>query len=403
MKNKLLSCSNSKFIIKNTIKIKIAVLVVFIQLFAIELIQAQMVENSIPSLANLNENQCPCVMPDNSVVFKIQAPKANLIQVNIGKLYAMEKDADGTWTVRTEPLDPGFHFYKLVIDGVSVIDPATKTFVGGGGISSAVDIPEKGVDFYTLKDVPHGALSSKYYYSDFTKSWRRLFVYTPPGYNENTKQKYPVVYIQHGGGEDETGWAVQGKTDIILDNLIAEGKAKQMIVVIPNGNVSAPGGMRTGGYSSAGMAAFKEEMTKNIVPFIDNNYRTIANPKNRAICGLSMGGGQSFYVGLESPEVFASVGVFSTGLFGGIRETSSFDADKEIPGLLSNSDKFNKQLDLFYISCGEQDPRIEHTKNAVSKMKESGLDVVFNSFPGQHEWQVWRKSLHDFAQRLFQQ
>ncbi|HYQ58338.1 MAG TPA: alpha/beta hydrolase-fold protein, partial [Draconibacterium sp.] len=327
-------------------------------------LKAQLVDNSIPAPTNLNQNECPCIMPDNSVVFSVHAPDAKKVQLDLRKLYDMEKDADGTWTVRTDPQVPGFHYYKLVIDGVSVADPASQTFVGGGGISSAIDVPEEGIDFYELKDVPHGALSSKYYYSDYTKSWRHLFVYTPPGYNENTKQKYPVVYIQHGGGEDETGWAIQGKTDIIVDNLIAAGKAKPMIVVIPNGNVQAPGGARFGGYSSAGMAPFKEELTKQIVPFIDAMYRTKADAKNRALCGLSMGGGQSFYVGLESLDVFASVGVFSSGLFGGIRETSSFDAEKEIPGLLSKSDDFNKKLDLFYISCGEQDPRIKHTTNA---------------------------------------
>ncbi len=207
-------------------------------------------------------------MPDLSVVFKVNAPDAQKLQISVGKTYDMEKEANGTWTVRTEPLVPGFHYYSLVIDGVAVADPASQSFYGTGKMSSAIDIPEEGIDFYTVKDVPHGATSSKYYYSDFTESWRRLFVYTPPGYNENTRQKYPVVYIQHGGGEDETGWAVQGKTDIILDNLIAEGKAKPMIVVIPNGNVRAPGGgMAAGGYSSAGMAAFKEEMTKKYCSF----------------------------------------------------------------------------------------------------------------------------------------
>jgi enterochelin esterase family protein len=208
-----------------------------------------------------------------------------------------------------------------------------------------------------------------------------------------------VVYIQHGGGEDERGWAQQGKTDIIVDNLIAEGKARPMIVVMANGNVHAG----TGGYSSEAMAAFKNEMTQNIVPFIDKNFRTIANAKNRAICGLSMGGGQSFYVGLQSLDCFGSVGIFSSGIFGGIRNPSgsTFDAEKEIPGLLTKSGEFNKNLDLFYISCGEQDPRIEFTKKAVDTMKESGLEVQFNSFPGNHEWQVWRKSLYDFASRFF--
>jgi enterochelin esterase family protein len=243
-------------------------------------------------------------------------------------------------------------------------------------------------------------MSSKYYYSKVEEGWKRLFVYTPPGYNKDIEKKYPVVYIQHGGGEDETGWVEQGKTDLILDNLIAEGKAEPMIIVVGTGNVRTGGG---GGCSSEGMAKLKQEMTQNIVPFIDANYRTLADAKNRAICGLSMGGGQSFYVGLESLDFFSSVGVFSSGLFGGIRNPSgaTFDAEKQIPGLLSRSDEFNKKLDLFYISCGEQDPRIEFTKKAVGNMKENGLDIEFNSFPGDHEWQVWRKSLHDFASRVF--
>ncbi|HPR62125.1 MAG TPA: alpha/beta hydrolase-fold protein, partial [Prolixibacteraceae bacterium] len=350
----------------------------------------QLVENSIPAPTNINQNQCPCIMPDNSVYFRVKAPNAQKIQIDLGKKYDMVKGANGVWTVRTEPVEPGFHYYFLVIDDVPVADPASQSFFGTGKMASGIDIPEEGVDFYSVKDVPHGAMSSKYYYSNVTETWRRLYVYTPPGYDKNLKTKYPVVYVQHGGGEDENGWVVQGKTDLIIDNLIAEGKAKPMIVVIANGNIRSG----IGGYSSEGMTGFKNEMIQNIVPFIDENYRTIADAKHRAICGLSMGGGQSFYAGLENTDVFASVGIFSSGIFGGIRNASgsTFDAEKEIPGLLSNSSAFNKKLDLFYISCGEGDMRIEHTKNAVAAMKEKGLDVKFNSFPGDHEWQVWRKS-----------
>lgn len=376
------------------------VLIVFLFTFSIGFAEAQLVENSVPAPTNINQNQCPCIMTDNSVVFQVKAPNAQKLQIDLGKKYDMVKDADGIWTVRTEPIVPGFHYYYyLIIDDVPVADPASQSFYGTGKMASAIDIPEKGVDFYEVKDAPHGAISSKYYFSKVTNSWRRLFVYTPPGYDVNSKVKYPVVYIQHGGGEDETGWAEQGKTDIIIDNLIAESKAQPMIVVIANGNVSTG----RGGYSSEGMAAFKKEMTQNIVPFIDENYRTLTDPKNRAICGLSMGGGQSFYIGLESLDYFGSVGIFSSGIFGGIRNPSGskFDAEKEIPGLLSKSAEFNEKLDFFYISCGEQDMRIEHTKKAVETMKQNGLEVEFNSFPGDHEWQVWRKSLHDFASRVF--
>jgi enterochelin esterase-like enzyme len=354
---------------------------------------------SVSATTNVAGAEYPKVQSDLSILFRINAPDVKKVQIDLGKLYDMTKDDQGVWNVTTEPQVPGFHYYSLVIDGVKVADPASESFYGMGRMASAIEIPEKGVDFYEIKDVPHGTISSKYYFSKVTNSWRHLFVYTPPGYNVNSKVKYPVVYIQHGGGEDERGWAEQGRTDIIIDNLIAEGKAKPMIVVIANGNVRAGGA----GYSSEAMSAFKKEMTQSIIPFIDKTYRTLTDKNNRAICGLSMGGGQSFYVGLENPDVFGSVGIFSSGIFGGIRNPSgsTFDAEKEIPGLLSMSAEFNKKLNLFYISCGEQDPRIEYTKKAVSIMKENGLEVEFNSFPGDHEWQVWRKSLHDFASRVF--
>jgi enterochelin esterase-like enzyme len=352
-----------------------------------------------PAATNVAGAEFPKILPDLCAQFRINAPDAKKVQIDLGKLYDMTKDDQGVWNVTTVPQVPGFHYYSLVIDGIKVADPASESFYGMGRMASAIEIPEKGVDFYEIKDVPHGAISSKYYFSKVTNSWRHLFVYTPPGYEANPNVKYPVIYIQHGGGEDERGWANQGKTDIILDNLIAEGKAKPMIVVIANGNVSAGGG----GYSSEAMTSFKKEMTQCIVPFIDKSFRTMDNAKNRAMCGLSMGGGQSFYVGLQSLDVFGSVGIFSSGIFGGIRNPSgsTFDAEKEIPGLLSKSSDFNKKLDLFYISCGEQDMRIEYTKKAVNTMKENGLEVEFNSFPGDHEWQVWRKSLHDFASRVF--
>ncbi len=378
---------------------KVCALVMGFAVFCINNSEAQPVEDSVAASTNINLNQCPCIMPDNSVVFRVNAPNARKIQIDLGKKYDMVKDESGVWTVRTEPIEPGFHYYFLVIDDVPVADPASQSFFGTGKMTSGIDIPEKGIDFYDIKDVPHGSMSSRIYFSKVTNSWRRLYVYTPPGYDKDINKKYPVVYLQHGGGEDETGWVNQGKTNLILDNLFAEGKAEPMIVVIANGNVRAT----MAGYTSEAMDSFKKEMTQNIVPFIDENYRTIPDRSNRALCGLSMGGGQSFYAGLENLDVFSAVGIFSSGLFGGIHTSSAnaFDAEKEMPGLLSKSNEFNKKLDLFYISCGDQDMRIDHTKKAVATMREKGLRVEFNSFPGDHEWQVWRKSFHDFASRVF--
>jgi enterochelin esterase-like enzyme len=365
-----------------------------------------------PAPSNIGQSGYPRILSDNRIVFQVRAPGASQVQINLGRNYDMKKDDSGVWTVTTAPQDAGFHYYSLVIDGVSVSDPASQSFFGTGRMSSAIEIPESGVDFYTPKAVPHGDLRSKRYFSKATGSWRRLFVYTPPGYEKGSK-KYPVLYIQHGGGEDETGWAVQGRTDIILDNLIAGGKATPMLVVIANGNVTAPGGARgraggaggagAGGYSAAGMAGFADELLNNIVPFVESNYRVKTGAKDRALAGLSMGGGQAYFVGLGHKDKFGSVGVFSTGLFGGISQTGAqpFNAEDQMPGILTDAKSFNKSLKVFYISVGEQDPRLEPTKTAVANFKSHGLKVEFASFPGGHEWQVWRKSLHDFAQRLF--
>jgi len=378
-------------------------LILFLILSGAGFIYAQSALEGVPAPTNITNGRYPRILSDNKVVFQVNAPQANKVQIDLGKLYDMIKDEKGLWSVTTEPQVPGFHYYSLVIDGVRVSDPASESFYGTGRMSSAIDIPEKGADFYTVKDVPHGDIRHKVYFSKTTGTWRSLNIYTPPGYDKSVNEKFPVLYIQHGGGEDERGWAVQGKTDIILDNLIAEGKAKPMLVVIPNGNVSRPGSS-AGGYNDDAMAAFKEELVGSIIPFIESSYRVKTGAADRAIAGLSMGGGQAFYTGLRNTDKFANVGVFSTGLFGGInrqQDAAAFDPESVIPGILSSSGTFNNKLRVFYISVGEQDPRIEPTKKLVETFRSKGLKVEFSSFPGGHEWQVWRKSLHDFAQKLF--
>jgi enterochelin esterase-like enzyme len=365
-------------------------------------LSGQVIPGAIAAQTNIRPNDCPCILPDLSVVFNVNAPDAVKVQIDLGKLYDMQKDEKGIWTVTTGKQVPGFHYYSLVIDGVKVADPASASFYGMGRMASAIDIPEEGAGFYTLQDLPHGDIRSKDYFSKTTGTWRHLNVYTPPGYDINTNISYPVLYIQHGGGEDESGWAIQGKTNIILDNLIAEGKAKPMIVVMSNGNVSKPG-VTARGYTHEAMAVFKEEIVENVIPFIESNFRVKQGAENRAIAGLSMGGGQAFYTGLRNMDVFANVGIFSTGLFGGINSPTNveFNPETAIPGILTNPQLFNKSLKVFYISVGEQDQRIEFTKKLIQTFNSKGLNVVFETFPGDHEWQVWRKSLHGFAQKLF--
>ena len=375
-------------------------------------------------LTNVNRNGCPRVLSDGSVMFRVSAPQAQLVQIDLcGTKYDMVRGDDGSWTVTTKPQVPGFHYYFLIVDGVSVADPASQSFYGCGRWSSAIEIKEAGMDDFEVHDVPRGEVNTVWYYSKVDESWRPLLVYTPAGYNEG-QQDYPVVYIQHGGGEDHRGWMEQGRTAQIMDNLIAQGKAVPMIVVSSNSNVQNRNGRSSegrqarlngrvatdegkanggfgGGYSWQGMQTFRSELIDNVIPFVEKNYRVKKDRKHRAMCGLSMGGGQSFYIGLRSPEVFANVGVFSTGMFGGIQGASNFDLEKEVPGILTDTKAFNSQFDVFFMSCGEQDPRIDYTRNIVQKMRDGGVKVRFNSYPGDHEWQVWRKSLHEFAQYLF--
>jgi len=349
---------------------------------------------------NINAKGYPHVLSDNSVEFKIRSNEdLSQMKVSLDPSCRFEKQADGTWMARTKPLVPGFHYYWFNLGGMELSDPASKSYFGCGRMTSAIDIPEAGCTFYDIKDVPHGQVGIVTYYSKVRKANATMYVYTPANYATSGK-RYPVLYIQHGGGEDETGWTLQGKTNYILDNLIAEGKAKEMIVVMSNGNITVPGAGF--GYSIEGMKGFEAELTEVIIPFVDQHFRTISDPQHRALSGLSMGGGQSFFVGLQHTELFSYIGVFSTGVFGGIRETKSFDAEAAMPGLLSQHEKYNKALKVFYISVGTDDPRLSSTQKAVADMRQAGLNITFNTFPGDHEWQVWRKSLHDFAQKLFQ-
>ena len=341
------------------------------------------------------------IHPDNSVSFTMAAPEAKSVKIVIGMdHFSMTNDGNGLWSVTTTPIEPGFHYYFLEIDGASVVNPASEAYFGFSKTTSGIDIPEEGTDYLEIKDVPHGQVRMVNYYSEVEKEWRPMCVYTPPGY-EKGKKKYPVLYIQHGGGEDQRGWVSQGKMANIMDNLIAEGKAVPMILVAANGNVR----MQTpdnNGYTADSMEPFRREMLENIIPYVDKTFRTKKGPKNRGMCGLSMGSGQTFYIGLRAPEVFGYIGMFSSGIFGGISTSSApFDIEAEMPGVYTDTNAYNSQHKLFYISCGEQDNRITYTTRVVEELKAHGVKVTFETYPGNHDWQPWRKSLHSFAQMLF--
>lgn len=359
--------------------------------------KAQSSEKYVIPQTNINRDY-PRILEDNSVIFRVRAKDASQWKVSLDKDCSFQKQDDGSWMAHTKPLVEGFHYYWFTVDGIDFSDPASRSYFGCGRMTSAIDIPERGCDFYDCKDVAHGDVRQLQYYSPVRKQNINVLVYTPAGYDKS-KESYPVLYLQHGGGEDETGWVNQGKTNYILDNLISEGKANKMIIVMTNGTFNVPG--TRFGYSIEGIKPFETELTETLIPFIEKNFRVKKDAAHRALAGLSMGGGETFFAGLQHTELFAHLGIFSTGVFGGIRESAGFDAEKALPGLISQHDKYNKALTTFYISVGTDDPRITPTTKTVETMRAQGLNIQFNTFPGDHEWQVWRKSLHDFAQRIF--
>ena len=344
-----------------------------------------------PAATNIRSASYPQVLPDNRVIFRVNAPEAQQVQIDLGRKYDMKKDDKGMWSVTTDSISRGFHYYSLVIDGVAVADPASETFYGMGRMASGIEIPYREGEFYALKDVPHGDIRIKRYFSSVTNSWRKMYIYAPPGY-DSSNDKYPVLYLMHGGGEDERGWATQGRTDLILDNLIAENKAKPMLIVMPDGNVGAGGGF------DQSLRFFEQELKQAIIPFVESNYRVAEGANNRALAGLSMGGLQTLYAGLRNTDMFAYLGVFSSGWFANNSELS----DPEYAFMKENADLINKNLKSFYITMGgEEDIAYNNCKVMMKKFDEMGIKYQYSEYAGGHTWPVWRHDIYTFAPLLF--
>ncbi|MDH7460027.1 alpha/beta hydrolase-fold protein [Chitinophagaceae bacterium 26-R-25] len=349
----------------------------------------------MPASTNVRAVKYPQILPDNRVVFRIKAPEAQKVQVDLVKKYDMVKDTAGYWTATTDSVSEGFHYYSLLIDGVAIADPASETYYGMGRMASGIEIPFSGSGYYTLKDVPHGDIRIKNYYSSVTNSWRQLYIYTPPGYDA-ANGKYPVLYILHGGGEDERGWATQGRTDIILDNLIAEGKAKPMLVVMPDANIG-PAGFSSFGENNLKM--FEREMKQVILPFVEKNYRTETNAAGRALAGLSMGGIHTLYTGVNNTGLFSYLGVFSSGWF---RPLLSAVADSQYVFMKNNAAEINGNLKAFWIAMGgQEDIAYKNCQQMLQKFDELGIKHTYYEYPGGHTWPVWRNNLYQFAPLLF--
>ena len=348
--------------------------------------------NALGSAASTNVRSAkyPRILEDHRVLFRIKTPDAQRVQIDLGKKYDMTKDADGFWTVTTDPQSEGFHYYSLLIDGVALADPASESFYGMGRMASGIEIPIKGKDYYAVNDVPHGEIRIIRYYSKVLNTWRRLYVYTPAGYNESN-EKYPVLYLLHGGGEDERGWATQGKTDLILDNLIAEKRAQPMLVVMVDGNTGTPG------FSEQFLKSFEAELKQSVIPFVEKNYRSKDDSKNRALAGLSMGGLQTLYAGIYNPDLFSHLGVFSSGWLPNQKNIS----DRQYEYIKNNSGLINDKMTLWIAMGGKEDIAYENCQAMLSKFKELGIKYTYHEYPGGHTWPVWRNNLYMFAPLLF--
>ena len=395
---------------------------------------AQVTEDFKPATTNQEGHEYPMVNSQRIVRAQIVAPEAKSVKLDIGGVkYDMVKDSEGKWTGQSAPQDEGFHYYQLNIDGASVPDPGSLFFYGASRWGSGIDIPAQDEEFYTVKNVPQGSVNEVYYYSTVTEKMRHCYVYLPAAYRENPTRKFPVLYLQHGMGENETGWSAQGKTGIIMDNLIAAGKAEPFIIVMDNGLNAIPahpdttqagrqgfgfpgmgqrpqgqggarpqgfggnrpqggprqggprqGGPRRGGFG--GFNGFQEVLLKDIIPMVEKNYRVMADTEHRALAGLSMGGMQTHMITLANPKMFAYVGMFSGGTF----RTEE----------LQDAADFKATNKVLFMSCGGRENM--GVEKAAQDLKALGINAhAYVSPETAHEWQTWRRSLYQFAQLLF--
>jgi enterochelin esterase-like enzyme len=356
---------------------------------------------------NLGNAQYPRIHPDLRLTFQMKAPDAKTVKLqgSFGLAkgpYDMQRGGDGIWTVTTPPVVPGFHYYQFVIDGVPVNDPSSVAYYGNFKWSSAVEVPANGVDFYDIKDVPHGEVRERWYHSKVTDSPRRVYIYTPPGYDTAPRKRYPVLYLQHGSGGDERQWSIQGRMNFILDNLIASGKAKPMIVVMEKGYATkagtdkGPGGTGKGGGKGSG-SALEEMFIKDLIPMVDLAYRTNPQREQRALAGLSMGAGQAMQIGLAHLDTFSAIGAFSGG--GGKADPKTAHG-----GVFADPAAFNKKASLLFFHAGTAEESVHQSVQSFHKaLEKAGINSVFKDVQGTaHDWQTWRYALHDFAPRLFQ-
>ena len=337
----------------------------------------------------------PEIHPDRTVTFRIRAPKATEVSLSLQGTKPLTKDSAGLWSITIGPLEPELYEYSFVVDGARVLDTANTQLKTGQTLgSNLLDIPGNPPRFDQIQDVPHGSIHIRSYTSTPLKQPRHLYVYLPPQYDSEPARRFPVLYLRHGSGDDESTWSIEGRAGVILENLIAQRKAVPALIVMTNGDTD-----RTwnGGSSPEAMALLSRELLEDVIPLIEKNYRVLANRENRAITGLSMGGGQAFTIGLKNLDRFAWVGEFSSGLL----SAADFKLADYLPGFLENPAAANQRLKLLFLSCGTQDPRIDGHLDLADTLKAHQIHHVWYPTPGVHEWKVWRHALAEFLPKLF--
>lgn len=336
----------------------------------------------------------PEIHADRRVTFRLKAPQATEVSISgqaVGKT-AMTKDESGVWSATVGPVEPGVWEYSFVVSGVQMVDPGNPAIKPQRSPrTSILHIPDNPPQSWDYQNVPHGTVHQHTYSSEALGTMREFFVYTPPGYERDSATKFPVLYLVHGFGDNHAAWSAHGKAHWILDNLIAQGKATPMIVVMPDGHPIAPGGGSREEYGFANSKAFERELLEEILPFVESNYRVRKESAGRAIAGLSMGGGHSLHTGLRNIDTFASIGAFSAGVPGKDRTSEAF----------AKSEAINEKLNLFWIACGKDDFLIQRNRELHAQLTEKGIQHTWLETEGDHSWPVWRRYLTEFAPLLF--
>lgn len=347
-------------------------------------------EDFVPSRLNQPGQEYPQVNSQGYARFRVIAPQAQSVSASLGLGgrggTVLTKAEDGSWMGTTAgPLDEGFHYYRLTVDGGSFNDPGTLNFFGSTRWESAIEIPAHDQDFYALKNVPHGRVQQILFPSKSTNTSRRAFVYTPPEYEKDLSKRYPVLYLQHGWGEDETGWSNQGLVHLIMDNLLAEGKIKPFLIVMTYGMTNE---IQFGGLRNFDIRPFQTVLVDELIPYIDANFRTLSDQPHRAMAGLSMGGMETKTITLNNLDTFSHIGLFSGG---------TISASE-----ISDMEAFKQKVRLVFVTCGSRE-NPGSLKPASDSLQQAGVKSAFYVSPDTaHEWQTWRRSFYQFAPLLFQ-